>query len=271
VELLSLAPVQRALIAIILASVSFPVTGVIVLEMNLITLRFALMHGALLGGAIGIAAGLGPTGPTLLISAIIVIAIARISRKSGQNPGYVTAMIMTVCVALAAVVVYRFGVPARDTLGLLWGNVYALSNVDVILTGLLAAAILATVLLRRRQILAVLLDRDIAWLSGVHEARVYYLMLSLVAFTVSLAMRLVGALLLDVLLLLPALAARRVARSGAQLFLFAAIAGLLSGIAGFTLSLATDIPVSTGAAAPAVLLVAIAALITRARVHRRST
>ena len=76
-----------------------------------------------------------------------------------------------------------------------------------------------------------------------------------------------GALLLDVLLLLPALASRQFARSGAQLLLFAALAGLVSSVAGFALSLSFDIPVSTAATAPALVLVAVGAMLRRRRIH----
>lgn len=266
-ELLSLAPIQRALIAVLAAGVAFPLSGVLVLEMNLITLRFALMHGALLGGAVAMAASITPFLPTLIILIVLVGTVGWFSRKSGQNPGFITAMLMTVAVAGAALVVYRFNVPAKDTLALLWGNVYALNTTDLVTTVVLSALILIVVFLARRQLIAVLFDPEVAWLAGINEPAVYYAILGTIALTVTVAMRLVGALLLDVFLLLPALAARQVARSGTQLFAFAALAGLISAVLGFAVSLAADIPLSTAATAPAILLVALGAI---PRLRRKS-
>jgi len=262
-EFLSLPPVRRALIAIAVSSLAFPLSGVLVLEMNLITLRFALMHGALLGGAIAVAAAVNPLLPTIVIGAALVAAIGRISRRTGQNPGFVTAMLMTISIAGAAVIVYRFNVPAKDTLAIIWGNVYALNTGDLLVTIGLAIALIAVVIVWQSQVTAVLFDPEIAFTSGINEPLVYYAILGMVALTVAVAMRLVGALLLDVLILLPALAGRQLARSSRQLFVLSSLAGLISGVGGFFLSIAVDIPVSTAAAAPAVLIVAIAAAVRK--------
>ena len=267
-EFLSLPPVRRALIAVLVSGVAFPLSGVLVLEMNLITLRFALMHGALLGGAIAVAAGIHPLAPTIAVGAIMVIAIGRISRKTGQNPGLITTMFMTASVAAAAVIVYRFNVPAKDTLALIWGNVYALRPVDLMVTIAVAAVIVGVIVGFRRQIVAVLYDPEVAFIAGVNEPLIYYAVLGIVALTVAVAMRLVGALLLDVFILLPALAARQIARSGAQLFLYASAIGLVSGVVGFSASLTLDIPVSTATAAPALIFIGIAAVI---RTRRKSS
>jgi zinc transport system permease protein len=260
-EFLSLPPIRRALVAVLVSGFAFPLSGVLVLEMNLITLRFALMHGALLGGAIAVAAAIHPLMPTVAIGAIMVMSIGRISRKTGQNPGLITAMLMTTSVAAAAVIVYRFNVPAKDTLALIWGNVYALRPADLLATVSVAVVIVVVIAVWRRQIIAVLYDPEVAAVSGVNEPLIYYAVLGLVALTVAVAMRLVGALLLDVFILLPALAARQIARSGTQLFVLASVIGLASGAIGFFTSLAIDIPVSTATAAPAIVFIGIAAII----------
>jgi zinc transport system permease protein len=45
---------QHAVIAILFAGIAFPMIGVSVISLNLIPLRFAMMHIALLGGAVGL-------------------------------------------------------------------------------------------------------------------------------------------------------------------------------------------------------------------------
>jgi zinc transport system permease protein len=226
------------------------------------------MHGALLGGAIAIAAGIHPVVPTIAVGAVMVVLIGRVARRTRQNPGLIAMMLMTASIAAAALVVYRFDVPAKDTLSLIWGNVYALRPVDLAATVALAAVIVGFVLIGRSRILAVLFDAEIAYASGINEPAIHHAVLALVALTVAVAMRLVGALLLDVLLLLPALAARQIARSGAAYFAFACVGGVVTGASGFVLSLVADIPVSTAAAIPAILLICIGAL---ANLRNKST
>ncbi|TFH05857.1 MAG: metal ABC transporter permease, partial [Spirochaetales bacterium] len=89
--------------------------------------------------------------------------------------------------------------------------------------------------------------------------------------TVAMAMRVIGALLVDVLVILPALIAGRLARSTTTLFVFAAIAGVISSVAGFFVSISFDSPASTGIALCSVLLLAIAEILTRRKTPLATT
>lgn len=50
IESLSYPFMQNALIAVFFAGIAFPLMGVFILSLNLVPLRFAMMHVALLGG-----------------------------------------------------------------------------------------------------------------------------------------------------------------------------------------------------------------------------
>ena len=267
--MLSYAPILRGLIALAVAGLAFPLTGVLILRMNLITLRFALMHAALLGGAAGIAFGIHPTLATLLVSSVLVALMGRIARRSGAGLGPVTTMIMAVTIAAAAARTYRYDVPARDTLAVLWGNIYALRPADLWATVAFSVTLIAAAWGLRRQLAAMMLSPEIAYVSGMNEPVLYYGVLFGVALTVGVAMRLLGALMLDVLLLLPALAAGQMARSVRELFLIATLVGVVSAVGGFFLSLGTDIPASAGVAAVGVIILALTRLVRGARWTRR--
>lgn len=265
--LLSYPPILRGFLALLVAGVAFPLTGVLVVRMNLITLRFALMHAALLGGALAIAVGIHPVITTLATGSLMVALIGRIARRSGAGLGPITTMMMAVTVAAAAAITYRYDVPARDTLAILWGNVYALRPADLWITVVFAVVLVSLTWAFRRQLTAMMFSPEIAFLSGMHESALYYGVLFGVALTVGVAMRLLGALMLDVLLLLPALVAGRLAGSVRGLFLIAMSAGLIASLGGFFLSLSADIPASSGVAAVSVVLLAVAHLV-RTRSNR---
>ena len=53
IQAFSYPPILRGFIALVLAGCFFPLAGVFVLRLNLVTLRFTLMHAALLGAAVG--------------------------------------------------------------------------------------------------------------------------------------------------------------------------------------------------------------------------
>jgi zinc transport system permease protein len=76
----------------------------------------------------------------------------------------------------------------------------------------------------------------------------YYTIILLTAITVAAAMKLIGALLLDALLLLPALIASLHAKSLRGVIIWSCVWGGIFSLSGFFLSLAVDIPASSGVA-----------------------
>ena len=159
-------PILKGFIVLLLAGCFFPSTGVFVLKLQLIPLRFTLMHGTLLGGAIALAAGLDPLLLGILINLLIVLGIAPLARMSGLNTGYVAAFFMVLTIGLAYAVIYRADVPAKETLSILWGSVFALSTVDVVLVAAFCAVIAAFVAYFFQSLKAVLYDREIAFSTG---------------------------------------------------------------------------------------------------------
>jgi zinc transport system permease protein len=238
-------PILRALVVLLVAGCVFPLSGVFVLRLNLVTLRFSLMHGTMLGAAIALAIGADQVLLAAAVNVALVALVAIFGKKSGLGASTLTTFLMVTTIGLAFVVIYRSGVPAKDTLAILWGNLFALRPMDAVLTGVFAAATLGFVLPMFRRLRALLFSSEVAFSAGIGAEALQRSVLVLVGLTVAFAVRLVGALLLDALLLLPAIVATYFARSTKQLFILASAAGLVSSALGFFLSLWLDIPASS--------------------------
>lgn len=254
--LLAYPPILRGFLVLLAAGGCFPLIGVFVLQLNLVPLRFTLMHGALLGGALALALGVDPLALGLAVCLLIVLAIAPLSRSSGLNAGYVTAFFMVLTIGLAYAVIYRAGVPAKDTLAILWGNLFALSPLDVTLTLGFAAAALLFVAFFFQSLKGLLFHPEVAYTAGISTTALTRAVLLLTGLTVAFSLKLVGALLLDALLLLPAIVATFFARSARSLFILAGLFGLGCSLAGFALALWLDLPASSGVTFAAALLFA---------------
>lgn len=239
-------PILRGALVLIVAGTLFPLVGVFVLRLNLITLRFALMHSSLLGAAIALAAGTSPLIVGIGANMVLVLIISAAGARSGTNAGHVTTFFMVFTVGLAFAILYRFDVPARESLGLLWGNIFALTPGDAILTVIFAALVLLFVVLLFPSLTAVLYDRETAFASGINDRIIYLLILVVVGLTITLVMGLIGALLLDAVLILPALIAGFGSRSTRGLFLRSAAWGAAISSIGFFAAITIDIPVSSG-------------------------
>jgi len=248
-EILSLAPILKGLIVITIAGLSFPITGVYLFRLNLLPLRFMLMHGAILGGAMALAFQINPFWTTIAVNLILVGFMAQTSRSLKVDAGQISTFFMVISISLAFIFIYKFNVPAKDTLTLLWGNLFMLSWIEVIGVAVFAVFLSGFQFYFRHQLRALFFDREIAFTSGIDEGRLYYAVVFLIAVTVALAMKLIGALLLDAILLLPPVIASFHAKSLKGMILGSAMWGGIFSIGGFLISIAIDIPASSSIAA----------------------
>jgi len=105
---------------------------------------------------------------------------------------------------------------------------------------------------------------ELARVEGVPVARVRLALTLLLAVVVALAMKVVGILLITSLLIIPAAAARRFARTPESMAVLAALAGCLAVAGGLAGSLRFDTPAGPSVVVAAALLFALTGLVPRA-------
>jgi zinc transport system permease protein len=256
-QLWHLVPVQRALVALVLGAIALPIVGVVIIGLDIMPVRFAMMHVALFGIAIGILTGLDPLLCGLVACGVSGASLTPLARSPAGLSGAM-GLLMSLAIAGALLTLSISGVNANGAFELLWGSILATRTSDVVLLGVLAVIVPALFIFRRRQLGLLLFDRELATCSGVRVDRLTLVLLVLVAVSVAAGIRLTGALLVDALTLLPALAARRLTNSLPRMVVAAVVVGLLVNVAGFVLAVWFDLPpgpvlvLSAGAVALAV-------------------
>jgi len=257
---LTLAPVLRGFIAMLISGAAFPLCGVMVLRLNLIPMRYMLMHGVILGGAISLALSLPLMPVTVAVNLILVFVLLALSKDDTQGFGVGSAAAMAVSMALASLIIHKAGVTANNTLNLLWGSPFALKTSDLMLLGAISILLAVYVIVNMRAILAIFYNREVAQSLGIHVRFHYVVMVILIALVIAVAMKILGALLIDSLLVLPVLVASRFLASWKhgngmkKLFAASSIAGFIISIAGFLLAVAFDLPPSASVALTAGVL-----------------
>lgn len=244
-ETLLLPPVLRGLAALILISISFPLVGVFVLRMKLVPLRFSLMHVTLFAGVVSLAFKLDPVWISLILDIGLVFLVYYLSKDNLTGENNVTIFSMVLFIGLSYLVIYTANVPAKNAFEVFWGNIYSLDWFYVLLTALYTTFVVFFVFFNFRKITAFLFHPDVALSVGVNIERLRMTVLFLVGLTIALAIKIIGALLVDALLLLPALCASLSAKSAKSLFVYSLIIGFISAVAGFGAAIALEIPVST--------------------------
>jgi zinc transport system permease protein len=241
IEILALPSVQLAFAALLLGSIGLPIVGVFIVGLDIMPVRFAMMHVALLGIAVGLLTGLDPLLCALLLCALTGGALTPLARSSTGLSGAM-GLLMTLAIAAALLVLSVSGVNANSAFELLWGSILATRPPDVAALGVLALAVPLLYAWRRRDLKLLLHDRELAMCSGVAVDRLTLVLLVVIALAIASAVRLTGALLVDALTLLPALAARRVGRSLGSMIGWSVAFGLLFNVGGFVLALLLDLP-----------------------------
>ena len=242
-----LPPVFRGGIALIVSGACFPLCGVMVLRLQLVPLRYMLMHGVILGGALALAFSLPVVPVILAVNLALVFAMTVFTKNADFGFGGASAALMVFSMAAASLIVRIGGVPAKDTLGLLWGSPFALGTADIACLAVLAIFLASYVLINFKNIAALFYSREIAYSLGIHVRVHYTLMVAIIALTVAIAMKLLGAFLIDALLVLPVLAPsaflRHKKRQGIRaLFLLSSVSGCICAAVGYVLAVAFDLP-----------------------------
>ncbi|NXY95611.1 metal ABC transporter permease [Streptomyces sp. BR123] len=239
--LLQLVPVQRAGAALLLAAIGLPVIGVVIVGLDIMPVRFAMMHVALLGIAAGLLTGLDPMLCALVACALSGAGVAPLARTPAGLSGAM-GLLMSLAIAAALLLLAVSGFNASGAFALLWGSILSVGTADLVVLGVLAAAVPGLFLWRRRDVALLLYDRELAQCCGVPVQLLTTALLVLVAVSVAGALKLTGALLVDALTLLPALAARRLGSSLKSITLWAVGIGVAVNLAGFLLALRLDWP-----------------------------
>lgn len=104
--------------------------------------------------------------------------------------------------------------------------------------------------------------------SGVPARQIFYLLLSLVALTVVISLKTVGAILVFAMILIPASTAYQLTHSLTQLTLYSVLIGTFCAVAGVLLSYAFDLPSGPSIVLLATSLFFLAILFSPKRLHR---
>lgn len=228
----------------------------------------SLAHGVLPGIAVafiltagGAAADAEPDQFAIGIGALVAglitaAATSLILRRSRLREDTAAAVVFVFMLALGVVLVSRTEGYAVDLTAFLFGDVLGVGDGDVVVTGVLTAAVLALVAVLYRPFLLLSFDRQRAAALGLRVDLLQLVMLVVITLAVVVGFRVVGALLvLGMLMAPPAAAALVTKRLPAMMAVSAGIAALSAPI-GLLLSWHLDL-----AAGASIVLVPVSAFI----------
>lgn len=241
---------QRALIAALIVGICAPVIGTYLVQRRLALLGDGIGHVALTGVALGWLVGnmIHLTPGALAVPGAVVAAIAgsvgiEIVRTRGRTTADLAlALLFYGGIASGILIIRLAGGTNANLLGYLFGSIATVTTADLIFTVVLGTLILAVGLGLRHALFAASQDEDFARASGLPVRALNILVSIVAALTVTVAMRVVGLLLVSALMIVPVAIAQQVARSFLSTMIIAQITGALVSVVGLSLTWWIDIP-----------------------------
>lgn len=240
-EFLSFQFMRYALIAGLMISIMCGVLSNFVVLKRLSFLGAGISHAAFGGVALGVLLGVEPLYTGMVFTWVLTMIIGYVSREGhlGEDTaigiGYVAAMALgTIFLGFARS--YNF-----DVFGYLFGNILAVTETDLIVTATLGAIVLLLLGLFRKELMFLAFDEEMAQVVGLPVRFLYYLLLTIMALTVVIAIKVVGIVLVSALLVLPGATSLQLTKNIVPMVGLSVLCGLISTFSGLYLSYSLDL------------------------------
>ncbi|MCV2869428.1 metal ABC transporter permease [Defluviimonas sp. WL0002] len=224
----------------------------------------ATAHAAILGVALALATDLPVYAGTLAVAMAMGLAVSALTGR-GQAADSALGVLAHSALALGLIAVSFLPGVRSDLSAYLFGDILAVTDADLIWIWGGAALVLGLIAWRWQALLTATVDEALAQASGIDPRRERLVLTLALALVVAVAVKIVGALLIAAMLIIPAAAARGPARSPEAMAAIAALFGALAVLGGLALSLRLDTP-----AGPSIVATA-AAIFALSLIPRRPT
>lgn len=242
---------QRALLAGIFLSLTIPLIGVVMVSRKTSMLGEAMSHVSLAGVGLGLVFGFSPVLGAVGICILAGLSIERVRKRFLGYGDMATAIVTSVGLGLAAII--SGFLPSGSSLeSYLFGSIASVSLWDVIVSFIIFILVGSYSLVYYTALANLALSESFAYILGVKVKVVSTLYTILAALTVAMAAKMIGALLVSSLIVLPTVSALCLAKSYRHMIIFTTGFGVLYMMSGLVLSYYIEI--SPGGAVVAIAL-----------------
>jgi zinc transport system permease protein len=218
-----------------------PAVGFFLVQRGMSLIGDGIGHAAFAGVAAGYLLGISPVATALVTSVFAAVGIEWLRSRRGAAGDQALALVFYTGIAAGVVLISAAGALNANLFSFLFGSILTVTRSDLALVAALGIAGLALIGALYRGLVAVSLDPEGARVSGLPVAFLNVVLAGLAGVTIAVSMRVVGILLIAALMVLPVIAAGRLAWSIRSTFFFSLGIGVASVLAGLTVSYYADL------------------------------
>jgi zinc transport system permease protein len=224
--------ILRALEAGLMVAFLAPLIGTFLVLRRYSLIADTLAHVSLAGVALGLLTGLSPIYTALGVTVGASLGIERLRTTKRIYGESALALFLSGSLALATVLLSLGKGFNANVFNFLFGSIVTVTARDVSTMAVLAVIVVVALSLFYKELVYISFDEDAAQVSGIPVQRINTLLMVLSAVTISLAIPVVGVLLIAALIVIPVISALVLRRSFAKTILLAEAISLVSVLAG---------------------------------------
>ena len=201
-----------------------------------------LAHSALLGVTLAFSFDINIAFSVFIISSAIALILLKLQKTTNLPGDALLGLLAHSSLAVGLVVIGFLSFIRFDIMGLLFGDILAVTENDLIIIWVGGALILFVLKLIWKPLFASTVNYELAEAEGMRPERVNAIFTILMAAIIAISIKMVGLLLITGMLIIPAAMARNISNNPKQMVLFSIIGGLLSVVMGLFGSLEINTP-----------------------------
>jgi zinc transport system permease protein len=201
-----------------------------------------LAHSALLGIALSFLISVPLNLAVIITCVVIALALVMLSRTRVLATDTLLGILAHSALAIGLVTLSFMPNVRVDLTGLLFGDLLAMNQQDLLWIYGGAAFVLTLLAVLWRGLLMSTIHEELARVEGIPVERLRLALMLMFSLVIAVAMKIVGVLLITALLVIPAATARRLARNPEHMVGLAIIFGFVAVTGGLTLSWHLDTP-----------------------------
>jgi zinc transport system permease protein len=227
----------RALIAGVGIAIIAGPLGCLVIWRRLSYFGDTLSHSALLGVTLAYAFSINITLSVFVISSIVAILLINLQKRTKLAGDSLLGLLAHSTLAIGLVLIGFLSSIRFDLMGLLFGDILAVTTEDIALVWIGGIIIISILYYIWKSIFSATVNYDLAAAEGMRPEISNFIFTLLLAAVIALSIKMIGALLITGLLLIPAAIARNLSNSPKQMIIISVLAGIASVVIGLFTSL----------------------------------
>ena len=238
---------QQAMLGLLLLAPMAAVMGLMVVNFRMAFFADAISHSAFAGVALGLIFSVDPNWTMPAFGLLVGLGIMILQRHSSLSNDTVIGVFFSAMVAFGLAIVSRDRSLARDLQRFLYGDILTISDGQILSLIFLFLVLMTFQAVSYNHLLYIGLNPALAQAHRVRVAIQQYIFAGLLSLIVMFAVQAVGVLLVTAMLIVPAAAARNLARSAGAMFWWAMLISLSSAVTGLLISAQDWARTATGA------------------------